>query len=121
MSIAVEHDKLWDWPLQANDEFVNVVEDSTHFEVDLDAKYFSPKEIKVTLGHNASQILCLSLVKTMGDLLQIQMEHDGLDNGTTNISRTILRCYKLPVGVDVQSLKSNLTNKGILHISGKKL
>ncbi|VDN30003.1 unnamed protein product [Cylicostephanus goldi] len=74
MSIAVEHNKVWDWPLQANDEFVNVVEDSKHFEVDLDAKYFSPKEIKV---------------KTMGDLLQIQMEHD--DNSNTNISRTILR------------------------------
>ncbi|CAJ0604166.1 unnamed protein product [Cylicocyclus nassatus] len=105
MSIAVENNKLWDWPLQANDEFVNVVEDSAHFEVDLDAKSFLPQEIKV---------------RTMGDLLQIQMEHNDLGSGNTNISRCILRCYKLPVGVDVQSLKSNLTNKGILHISGKK-
>ncbi|CAJ0604161.1 unnamed protein product [Cylicocyclus nassatus] len=106
MSIAIEHNKLWDWALQTNDDFINVVEDATHFEVDLDAKYFSPKEIKV---------------RTMGDLLQIQMEHDERDNGAMDVNRSISRCYKLPVGVNVQTLKSNLTRKGILHITGQKV
>lgn len=49
MSIPVHHSKHWDWPLQQNDEFVKIVDDATHFEVDLDAKFFSPKEIEVPL------------------------------------------------------------------------
>ncbi|RCN32866.1 Hsp20/alpha crystallin family protein [Ancylostoma caninum] len=105
MSIPVEYSKQWDWPLQQNDEFVKIVDDSSHFEVDLDAKYFAPKEIEV---------------KTIGELIEIHMDHQARGNDVTNVSRSITRCYKLPKGVDPKTLKSNLDDNGILHISAKK-
>ncbi|EYB83335.1 hypothetical protein Y032_0337g2897 [Ancylostoma ceylanicum] len=78
MSIPVQHNKQWDWPLQQNDEFVKIVDDSTHFEVDLDAKYFAPKEIEV---------------KTIGELIEIHMDHQARGNDITNVSRSITRCH----------------------------
>ncbi|KIH62088.1 Hsp20/alpha crystallin family protein [Ancylostoma duodenale] len=105
MSIPVEYSKQWDWPLQQNDEFVKIVDDSSHFEVDLDAKYFAPKEIEV---------------KTIGELIEIHMDHQARGNDVTNVSRSITRCYKLPKGVDPKTLKSSLDDNGILHISAKK-
>ncbi|XGW28526.1 hypothetical protein V3C99_008363 [Haemonchus contortus] len=107
MSIPVEYNKdyKWDWPLQTNDDFVKVIDDTTHFEVDLDAKMFTPKEISV---------------KTIGDLLEIHMDHEARGDETFNISRSITRCYKLPKGVDPKTLKSNLDKNGVLHISAMK-
>ncbi|KAK5965940.1 hypothetical protein GCK32_004797 [Trichostrongylus colubriformis] len=107
MSVAVEYNKdyQWDWPLQKNDDFVRLIDDATHFEVDLDAKAFTPKEITV---------------KTIGDLLQIQMDHEARGDDSFNISRSITRSYKLPKGVDVKTLKSNLDKNGVLHISAMK-
>ncbi|PIO66454.1 Hsp20/alpha crystallin family protein [Teladorsagia circumcincta] len=107
MSIPVEYSKdvQWDWPLQTNDDFVKVIDDSTHFEVDLDAKMFTPKEIQV---------------KTVGDLLEIHMDHEARGDDTFNISRSITRCYKLPNGVNTKTLKSNLDKNGVLHISAMK-
>ncbi|EPB66090.1 hypothetical protein ANCCEY_14819 [Ancylostoma ceylanicum] len=136
MSIPVQHNKQWDWPLQQNDEFVKIVDDSTHFEVDLDAKYFAPKEIEVrenywridrnTYGspgsrqrHNQRQQEHHK-VKTIGELIEIHMDHQARGNDITNVSRSITRCYKLPSGVDPKTLKSNLDNNGILHISAMK-
>ncbi|VDM70349.1 unnamed protein product [Strongylus vulgaris] len=110
-NIAILHNKAWDWPLQANDEFVKVIEDSEHFEVGLDAKYFTPKEIQV---------------RTMGDLIQIKMEHEGRGDDMTSrsimrlLSLHLLRCYKLPEGADAKTLKSNLDDNGVLHISAMK-
>ncbi|CAJ0605499.1 unnamed protein product [Cylicocyclus nassatus] len=100
-NIVGERRKSWDWPLQKNDEFVEVIEDSEHFEVGLDVKNFTPKEVQV---------------KTMGDLVQVLMEHEA---GEGDLSRSIMRCYKLPDGADASTLKSNLDG-GILHISAKK-
>ncbi|VDK68225.1 unnamed protein product [Cylicostephanus goldi] len=75
--IVVKRDKVWDWPLQKNDEFVKVVEDSKHFEVGLDARLFTPKEIQV---------------KMIGeDLIQVKMEHEAQKGDVTNVSRNIMR------------------------------
>ncbi|KHJ95922.1 Hsp20/alpha crystallin family protein [Oesophagostomum dentatum] len=106
MSVEVQHSsKYWDWPLQHNDEAVTVTDTATDFKVDLDAKPFGPKEIQV---------------KTIGDLIEIQMDHERRGNDIMNVSRSITRCYKLPQNVDMKTLKSNLDDNGVLHISAKK-
>ncbi|VDM71739.1 unnamed protein product, partial [Strongylus vulgaris] len=95
----------WDWPLQHNDESVKVSEDDKSFRVELDAQFFAPKEISV---------------KTIGDQIQIQMDHEARGNDKTNVSRSITRSYQLPHNVDMKSIKSNLDEKGVLHISAQK-
>ncbi|ETN79878.1 hypothetical protein RB195_000180 [Necator americanus] len=105
MSVPVERRQSWDWPLQSNDEFVGLIDDDTHFEVSLEAKYFTAKEIEV---------------KTIGDLIEIHMDHEARGNDITNVSRSITRCYKLPAGVDPSTLKSNLDKHGILRITALK-
>ncbi|WKY03280.1 hypothetical protein Q1695_004768 [Nippostrongylus brasiliensis] len=107
MSIPLEVSKdcKWDWPLQSHDEFVQIIDDATHFEVDLDAKLFTPKEIEV---------------KTIGELLEIHMDHVARGDDPYNVSRSITRCYKLPNGVNPKTLKSNLQGNGVLHISAMK-
>ncbi|CAI4228357.1 unnamed protein product [Auanema sp. JU1783] len=99
--------KMWDWPLQHNDEFVSLVEDENHFEVGLDAKPFGPNEIEV---------------KTIGDLIEIHLEHKaqkGMPQAPFT-SRSITRCYQLPKDVNVGTLKSNIDHQGVLHISAMK-
>ena len=39
----------WDWPLQANEEVVKVINTSDRFEVGLDAAFFGPKDVEVRL------------------------------------------------------------------------
>lgn len=41
----------WDWPLQHSDEVIKVINTSDKFEVDLDASFFSSKEIEVHLNN----------------------------------------------------------------------
>ncbi|WKY03279.1 hypothetical protein Q1695_004767 [Nippostrongylus brasiliensis] len=107
MSVHVEIDKdcRWDWPLQGNDDFIRVKEDNTHFEVDLDAKQFAANEIQV---------------KSIGDLIEIHMDHVPRGNDSFTICRSITRCYKLPNGVDPKTLTSKLQSNGVLHITGQK-
>ncbi|CAJ0602981.1 unnamed protein product [Cylicocyclus nassatus] len=105
MSIAVEHAKEWDWPLQHNDDSVKVMEDDRKFSVELDAQYFSPKEIQV---------------KAIGDQIQIQMDHEARGTDKTIVSRSITRTYNLPSNVDTKSIKSNLDDKGVLRITADK-
>ncbi|CAI5448319.1 unnamed protein product [Caenorhabditis angaria] len=107
MNVTVDHDVTakWDWPLQSGDGVVQVHDDDDHFEVGLEAHHFLPKEIEV---------------KNIGEILEIHMEHSTKDDKFGNVSRTITRCYKMPKNVDPKSIKSNLDNKGILHISGQK-
>lgn len=40
----------WDWPLQHSGDVVKVINTSDKFEVGLDASFFTPKEIEVTLN-----------------------------------------------------------------------
>ncbi|KHJ95920.1 hypothetical protein OESDEN_04127 [Oesophagostomum dentatum] len=75
MSIVTKNSKYWDWPL-TNDDFVTVVDDATHFEVDLYAAPFRSEEIKV---------------ETIGDLVEIYLEHESSDADIMNASRKIMR------------------------------
>ena len=51
MSIEITHDLpstgQWDWPLQHNDGVVKLKDLVDRWEIDLDAVYFTPKEIEV--------------------------------------------------------------------------
>lgn len=52
MSIEVTHNwqaEQWDWPLQHNDGVVKVKEDNHKWEVGIEAQYFTPKEINVSI------------------------------------------------------------------------
>ncbi|VDL76311.1 unnamed protein product [Nippostrongylus brasiliensis] len=99
MSIPVEvsSEAKWDWPLQANDQFVKIIDDETHFEVDLDAKCFTPKEIELNTEDYFTKY-------------KQKMIH----------ALAASSCYKLPAGVNPKTLKSSLDNNGVLHISAQK-
>ncbi|VDM80655.1 unnamed protein product, partial [Strongylus vulgaris] len=86
----------WDWPLQHNDESVKVTEDDKSFRVELDAQFFMPKEISVILSAMQYSFITYSSqmlndVKTIGDQIQIQMDHEARGNDKTNVSRSITR------------------------------
>ncbi|CAI2350665.1 unnamed protein product [Caenorhabditis sp. 36 PRJEB53466] len=95
----------WDWPLHKGDGIVKVLDYEDHFEVGLEAQNFLPKEIDV---------------KNVGDFLEIHMSHDVKDDQFGNITRSITRCYRLPKGTDVTTIKSKLDGNGILYITGNK-
>ncbi|KJH48510.1 Hsp20/alpha crystallin family protein [Dictyocaulus viviparus] len=98
-------DYRWDWPLQHNEELVKVIDNATHFEVDLDAKNFTPKEI---------------MVQANGDFIEIRMDHTTHFDDSYNVTRSINRSYKLPKDVDRNTLKGKLV-KGILQIRALKV
>ncbi|KHJ95921.1 Hsp20/alpha crystallin family protein [Oesophagostomum dentatum] len=105
MATAVDDKKRWDWPL-TTDDFVTVVDDDKHFEVDLQAKSFKPEEVSV---------------KTVGELVEIHLDHEAKGDDPMNVARNITRCYKLPPGIDTKTLKHHLDADGILHITANKL
>ncbi|KJH47790.1 Hsp20/alpha crystallin family protein [Dictyocaulus viviparus] len=105
-TIEVTHEaKLWDWPLQSNEGVVKVINTDDKFEVGLDAQFFTPKEIEV---------------KICGQEILIHCRHESRPDEHGSVSREVHRAYKLPADVDVSTLKSNLTSRGVLLISAKK-
>ncbi|CAJ0935979.1 unnamed protein product, partial [Mesorhabditis belari] len=98
-------EQLWDWPLHGQDGIVRVHEDGKDFEIGLDAKYFTEKEISV---------------KVNGDRIDIDFEHEIRSDKFGTVTRKVSRCYHLPAGSDPKSIHSQLS-EGILYIRGKKL
>uniref|UniRef100_A0AC34Q506 SHSP domain-containing protein n=1 Tax=Panagrolaimus sp. JU765 TaxID=591449 RepID=A0AC34Q506_9BILA len=108
MSLEIEHNwnaDQWDWPLQHNDGVVKVTNTAEKFEVGLDASFFTPKEIEV---------------KVNGQNLVIHFRHELRNDTYGTVAREISRTYKLPADVDVTTLKSNLSSRGVLTISAQK-
>ncbi|CAJ0600086.1 unnamed protein product [Cylicocyclus nassatus] len=106
-AIEVTHEaKVWDWPLQSHEGVVKVVNTNDKFEVGLDAQFFSPKEIEV---------------KVCGQELLIHCRHESRSDEHGTVSREVNRAYKLPSDVDVNSVKSHLTNRGVLNITASKV
>ncbi|GMS89582.1 hypothetical protein PENTCL1PPCAC_11757, partial [Pristionchus entomophagus] len=95
----------WDWPLQGSDGVVRVTNTKEKFEVGLDVVFFTPNEIEV---------------KVAGNELLINCRHEVRNDEFGSVSREIHRSYKLPSDVDASSLKSNLTNRGVLVITANK-
>jgi len=107
-TIEVQHNwgtNQWDWPLQHHDGVVHVHNDKNCFEVSLDFRYFTPKELDVKMVDNQLLILARHAERTD-------------KHGT--VTREIHRCYHLPADLDVKTMKATLTGKGILHIIASK-
>jgi len=108
MSIEVTHEwtaDQWDWPTQHNDGVVKVHNASDKWEVGLDCVCFTPKEIEV---------------KVVGDQLIIHCQHESRNDDHGSVSREISRSYKLPADIDATTIKSHLTQHGVLRVSAKK-
>ena len=66
---------------------------------------FHPEELKVDLE---------------GDEVVVQGEHKQQDE-SQSIHRTFVRKFKLPKGVDTESIRCNLDDNGVLQVCGQKL
>ncbi|RCN48699.1 Hsp20/alpha crystallin family protein [Ancylostoma caninum] len=80
---------------KSNEGVVKVINTNDKFEVGLDAQFFSPKEIEVKTRSRSDE------------------------HGT--VAREVHRAYKLPPDVDVTTVKSHLTNRGVLNITANKV
>jgi len=94
--------QIWDWPLQHHDGIAPLHNDQKGFEVSLELQDFAPKEIKV---------------QVIGRNVVIDCEHSDKQG---SIKREVHRSYVLPDDVDAKSLKSHLTDKGLLSITANK-
>uniref|UniRef100_A0A0M3IKF0 SHSP domain-containing protein n=1 Tax=Ascaris lumbricoides TaxID=6252 RepID=A0A0M3IKF0_ASCLU len=107
-TIPVSHNwvgELWDWPLQSADGVVKVTNTTEKFEVGLDVQYFTPNEIEV---------------KVSGQELLINCRHEVRADAFGTVAREVHRAYKLPADVDVATLKSHLSSRGVLTITANK-
>ncbi|KAF4074199.1 hypothetical protein AMELA_G00236790 [Ameiurus melas] len=69
--------------------------------VSLDVNHFAPSEITV---------------RTHGGFLEIEGKHDERQDEHGYISRCFLRKYKLPAGIEAESIRSFVTGDGVLTI-----
>ncbi|XP_014248856.1 alpha-crystallin B chain-like [Cimex lectularius] len=75
-------------------------EEDKEFKLELDVSRFRPEELKVTVDN---------------DLIIIDGSHE--ERSTHGyVSRQFTRMFKVPNGVDVRSLVSNLTSDGVLSL-----
>ncbi|XP_034942412.1 protein lethal(2)essential for life-like [Chelonus insularis] len=79
---------------------------SDKFRIEVDVHYFSPSEI---------------LVKTVGNSVIIQAEHEDKRDRNNYTSRKFMRRYDLPKGVDVTRVMSTLSTDGILTVTAPKI
>ncbi|KAL3096959.1 hypothetical protein niasHS_002675 [Heterodera schachtii] len=107
-NIEITHEwsgQQWDWPLQHNDGVVKVHNTPEKWEVGLDVAFFTPNEIEV---------------KVVADHLNIHCKHEARSDVHGSVSREINRSYKLPNDVNTGTIKSHLTQNGVLRVSAQK-
>lgn len=81
--------------------------DKDKFQANVDVQQFKPEEITVKLeGDNT---------------VTVEGKHEEKQDEHGFISRHFIRRYKVPVGCDVQKLKSKLSSDGVLQISAPKM
>ncbi|XP_023138968.1 heat shock protein beta-6 [Amphiprion ocellaris] len=81
--------------------------DDSGFTVQVDVKYFSPKDL---------------MVKVIGDFVEVQGKHEEKKkSGPGFTTRQFNRRYRIPKGVDTMALESAVSPDGILIISAPML
>ncbi|KAL7075782.1 hypothetical protein ACQ4LE_005372 [Meloidogyne hapla] len=100
-TIPVKFDSFFDWkrPLHLFDEFRSTKKHGD-FEVEIDVNGFDEREIEVKVFGREVSVRCL---------------HEDQNN-----RRELNRSYRLPDDVDVNSVESKLSNRGILTIRAAK-
>ncbi|XP_076854013.1 uncharacterized protein LOC143509303 [Brachyhypopomus gauderio] len=78
-----------------------VYDEYSKWRVSLDVNHFAPSEITV---------------KTQDGFLEVTGKHDERQDAHGYISRHFIRKYKLPVGLDAETIQSYLTGDGILSV-----
>lgn len=73
----------------------------SRWTVSLDVNHFAPSEVTV---------------RTHGGFLEIEGKHDERQDDHGYISRCFLRKYKLPAGIEAESIRSFVTGDGVLTI-----
>lgn len=90
-------------PETENTSSTEVTCDDSGFTVQLDVKYFNPKDL---------------LVKVTGDFVEVQGKHEEKKkDGPGMTTRQFSRRYRIPKGVDALALESAVSPDGILIIS----
>lgn len=84
---------------------LNVSKDGSEFQYGCNVGGFKPEELKVDVD---------------GDEVVVQAEHNHKDE-TQSVTRMFVRRFKLPKGVDKNSIKCDLDEKGMMKIYGQQL
>ncbi|GAA6078451.1 heat shock protein 67B1 [Tachysurus ichikawai] len=78
-----------------------VLAQQSRWTVSLDVNHFAPSEI---------------IVRTQSGFLEIEGKHDERQDEHGYISRSFLRKYKLPAGIEAESIRSFVTGDGVLTV-----
>ncbi|MFH4980677.1 hypothetical protein AB6A40_007386 [Gnathostoma spinigerum] len=95
----------WAWPLQNPGELVKLTNTRDRFEVNLDVRPFASPDIDI---------------KVSGRDLLISCRNCSRGAGETTVPRIIRRSYKLPTDLDMRTIKTNLSSRGVLKITASK-
>lgn len=82
-----------------------MVDDKTKFAVELDVSQFHPNELSVNV---------------QGQDLVVEGKHDERTDASGQIERRFVRKFKIPEDVNVESIESHLSDKGVLMVSASK-
>lgn len=87
---------------QAQESGSTIKEDKDKYQINLDVQHFSPEEISV---------------KTADGYVIIEAKHEEREDEHGFISRSFVRKYPIPEGVDPDSMISKLSSDGVLSIT----
>ena len=83
-----------------------VINNAEKFQVDIDVRQFRPEELSVNLKDNQ---------------LVVEGHQEERDDQSGRIERHFIRKYTVPDDINVENIESQLTDRGVLSVSAKKL
>lgn len=105
--IAVPRRKFYNRPwsnlqAEAQDSGSTIKEDKDKYQINLDVQHFAPEEISV---------------KTGDGFLIVEAKHEEREDEHGFISRSFVRKYPIPEGIEPDSMISKLSSDGVLSIT----